>query len=116
MVLKVRIRRGSSKRKPRFFTLTAEPKLKVDGPLRGHLDYVVFTADTANGLQMRHADRTGNFIVDFSTLVPEVQAIELVRELYDGRMVKLPGRYRMEQLQGRFGFPASGGVSDGSLK
>lgn len=110
MVLRVRIRRSSPKRKPRFFTLTAEPKLKAEGLLRGHLDYVVFTADTGNGLQMWHADRTGNFIVDFSTLVSEAEAIELVRELYLGNTVKLPGRYRMEQLQGRFGFPGSGQV------
>jgi hypothetical protein len=108
MVIRVRIRRSSPKRKPRFFTLTAEPKLKADGPLRGHLDYVVFTADTANGLQMWHADRVGNFIVDFSTLVSKAVAIELVRELYDGRTVRLPGRYRLEQLEGRFGFPGSG--------
>ena len=105
MVIRVRIRRSVPKQKPRFFKLTAEPRLKADGPLRGYLDYVVFTACAKDGLHMWHADKSGNFIPDFSTLVPRSKAVAMVKDLYLGRPVALPGRYRMEQLRGRFGFP-----------
>ncbi len=105
MAIRVRIRSRVSKPRRGFFTLTAEPRLKQDGPLRGYLDYVVFTACTTDGLQMWHADKSGNLITDFSALVPPLTAIEIVKELYLGRTVALPGRYRIENLRGRFGFP-----------
>jgi hypothetical protein len=104
MVIRVRIRRRVRKPKPGFFTLKAEPRLRQDGPLRGYLDYVIFTAHTTGGLHLWHAHRHGDFIADFSALVPEEEAINLVRDLHSGQSVELPGRHRLELLQGRFGF------------
>jgi hypothetical protein len=104
MVIRVRIRRRVRKPKPGFFTLKAEPRLRQDGPLRGYLDYVIFTAHTTGGRHYWHAHRHGNFIADFSALVPEEEAINMVRDLHSGQAVELPGRHRLELLQGRFGF------------
>ena len=106
MALRIRIRIRVRRPKQVFFTLAAEPRLKPDGPVRGFLDYVVFTARTTAGLQMWIADKSGHLISDFSALVPEPKAIDIVRELYLGQPVALPGRYRLEELRGRFGFPA----------
>ncbi len=105
MPIRIRIQTGAKKTRRRFFTLTAEPRLRSDGPTRGYLDYIVFTARSARSLHMWQADRNGNFIVDFSALVPEKTATELVRELHLGNTVELPGRYELEQLRGRFSFP-----------
>src|SRR6202044_3590095 len=104
MVIRVRIRRRVRKPKPGFFTLKAEPRLWQDGPLRGFLDYVIFTAHTTKGLHLWHAHRHGNFIDDFSALVSEEEAIDIVRDLHSGQSVELAGRHRLELLQGRFGF------------
>jgi hypothetical protein len=104
MPIRIRIRLPRRKPRPGFFSLTAEPKLWQDGPLRGQLDYVVFTALTTDGLQMWHAYKNGNLIADFSALVPEQRAINLVKKLYGGWTVRVPGRHSVELLQGRFGF------------
>ncbi len=104
MVIRVRIRRAGSPR-PGFFSLTAEPRLREDGPLRGHLDYVIFTAKmTGGGLQAWHAHKNGNLIADFSALVPHESAVAMVKDLYLGRTVVVPGRHRAGLLKGRFEF------------
>ena len=104
MPIRIRIRLPRRKPRPGFFSLTAEPKLWQDGPLRGQLDYVVFTALTTGGLQMWHAYKTGNLIEDFSALVPQRRAIALVKNLYRGWTIRVPGRHPVELLHGRFGF------------
>lgn len=105
MAIRLRIQTGAAKPRRRFFTLTAEPRLRPEGPTRGYLDYIVFTARSTRSLHMWHADRNGNFIADFSALVPEETAAEIVRQLHLGQTVALPGRYQLEQLHGRFSFP-----------
>ena len=110
MAIRVRIRRAGSPR-PGFFSLTAEPRLREDGPLRGHLDYVIFKAQmSGGGLQMWHAHKNGNLIADFGALVPQEQAVAMVKDLYMGRTVTVPGRHRAGLLQGRFDFSAKGRV------
>jgi hypothetical protein len=105
MPIRIRIQTSPKTKRRRFFTLTAEARLRTDGPTQGYLDYIVFTARSARSLYMWQADRSGNFIVDFSALVPEKTATEVVRELHQGKTVELPGRYELEQLRGRFNFP-----------
>ena len=105
MPIRIRIQTAAKKTRRRFYTLTAEPRLRSDGPTQGYLDYIVFTARSARSLHMWQADRNGNFIVDFSALVPEKIATEVVKELHQGKTIELPGRYELEQLRGRFNFP-----------
>jgi hypothetical protein len=105
MPIRIRIESGAAKRRRRFFTLTAEPRLRTDGPAQGYLDYIVFTAKSSRSLHMWQADRSGNYIADFSALVPAAIAAEIVHELHHGHTVALPGRYQLEELRGKFGFP-----------
>jgi hypothetical protein len=104
MAIRVRIRLPR-RPKPRLFTLTAEPRLRQDARLRGFLDYIIFKArTTGGGLYMWHAHKNGKLIEDFSALVPKEQAIAIVKDLYMGRAIKVPGRHRFELLEGRFDF------------
>jgi hypothetical protein len=105
MAVRVRIRLPARRPRRGFFTLTAEPRLRQDETLRGYLDYIIFKVKTSGGgLYMWHARKNGNLIEDFSTLVPKEHAIELVRDLYQGRPIKVPGRHPFELLEGRFDF------------
>jgi hypothetical protein len=103
MVLRVRIPR-LTKTRPGTFTLRAEPRLRQDELLRGYLDYIVFRADTTRGLFLWHAHRHSHLVADFSALVPEETAIQLVKNLHQGQTIELPGRHKLELLKGRFGF------------
>jgi hypothetical protein len=105
MAIRVRIRLPARRPKPGLFTLTAAPRLRQDETLRGYLDYIIFKVrTTGGGLYMWHARKNGNLIEDFSVLVPKEQAIEIVKNLYMGRAIKVPGRHRFELLDGRFDF------------
>ncbi len=101
MAIRVRIKRNPRRH---LFTLGASPELIPDGPLRGHLDYIIFTAKTTKGMHVWHARKTGNLIADFSALVPHQQAVEIVRDLYLGHKITLPGRYPLDLLKDRFDF------------
>ena len=110
-MLKLRIKRrrvNRAKRDEALFKLTAQPEFKQDGPAKGFLDGVVFTAQSASSLYKWHTPNGGNFISDFNALVPMEKAIEVLHDLHSGRTVNLPGRYRAEQLQGKFGFDGRG--------
>jgi hypothetical protein len=112
MAIRVRIHRRVPRARQRRFTLTAVPRLKPDGPTRGFLDYVVFTARAPGTLHMWHADRSANLIADFSTLVPRQTATHIVRRLHLGHAILLPGRYRIDQFEAHFNFPGLASETD----
>ena len=104
MAIVIKIKRRAPHSSKALFALTAEPVFKTDGPTQGFLDAVIFTAQTPKALHKWLTPNNGNFIADFSTLVPMEKAIVILHDLHAGKTVTVPGQFRIDQLRDRFGF------------
>lgn len=104
MAIVIKIKRRAPRTSKALFALTAEPVFKTDGPTRGYLDGVIFTAQAPNALHKWLTPNQGNFIADFSELIPMKKAIAILHDLHAGKTVTVPGRFRIDQLRDRFGF------------
>jgi hypothetical protein len=104
MAIILKIKQKKKATAPPLYTLIAEPRMRPKGPLQGYLDWLVFTAQSRKSMYVWYALNTGNLVTDFGSLLPLEQALEILHELHRGNTVTVPGRYRLDQLQGRFGF------------
>jgi hypothetical protein len=104
MAIVIKIKRRPPRTSKVLFALTAEPVFKTDGPAKGYLDGVIFTAQAPNALHKWLTPNNGNFITDFSALLPMEKAIQILHDLHSGKIVTVPGAFRLDQLRDRFGF------------
>jgi hypothetical protein len=104
MTIVIKIKRRPPRSSKTLFALTAEPVFKTDGPTQGFLDGVIFTAQAPNALHKWLTPNQGNFIADFSELIPMKKAVAILHDLHSGKTVAVPGRFRIDQLRDRFGF------------
>jgi hypothetical protein len=104
MAIVIKIKRRAPRTSKTLFTLTAEPVFKTEGPTQGYLDGVIFTAQAPKALHKWLTPNNGNFIADFSALIPMENAIAILHDLHAGKTVTVPGHFRIDQLKDRFGF------------
>lgn len=104
MAIVIKIKRRAPRPSKTLFALTAEPVFKTEGPTQGYLDGVIFTAQASKALHKWHTSNNGNFIADFSALLPMEKAIAILHDLHSGKTVTVPGAFRLDQLRDRFGF------------
>ena len=104
MAIVIKIKRRVPRTSKALFAITAEPVFKTDGPTRGYLDGVIFTAQAPKALHKWLTPNNGNFIADFSALIPMEKAIAILHDLHEGKTVTVPGTFRIDQLKDRFGF------------
>ncbi len=108
MAIVIKIKRRAPRPSKTLFTLTAQPVFKTEGPTQGYLDGVIFTAQAPKALHKWLTPNNGNFIADFSALIPMEKAIAILHDLHEGNTVTVPGRFRIDQLRDRFGFTTKG--------
>ena len=104
IVIKIKRRPPRKRNSKTLFALAAEPVFKTEGPTQGYLDGVIFTAQAPKALHKWLTPNNGNFIADFSALIPMEKAIAILHDLHEGKTVTVPGSFRIDQLKDRFGF------------
>jgi hypothetical protein len=109
IVIKIKRRPPRKRISKPIFALTAQPVFKTEGPTQGYLDGVIFTAQAPNALHKWLTPNQGNFIADFSALISKDKAVEILHDLHSGKIVSIPGPFRLDQLKDRFGFTPNAG-------
>jgi hypothetical protein len=85
------------------FVLTAVPQILLEGPTKGHLKYVQFSA--SDGLTSHHwwSTNTGTYVEDFAKIMPKAEAYAIVASLRRGETVILPGYWALDEIKHKFG-------------
>jgi hypothetical protein len=84
------------------YKIAAQPKLFSEGPLKGMLEGVTFTASSRFDTQEWFADNRGQFVAAFSKLMPRSLATVIVAALLHGDTIELPGLFREHQIDSGF--------------
>jgi hypothetical protein len=81
------------------FVLTAVPQLLPEGPHEGYLGCVEFKA--TNGVKSYGwlTGNAGNYLEDFSKLLPRAEAKAVVAALQRGEKVIVPGYWTIDEIR-----------------
>lgn len=82
----------------RTYKIILSPVLVTEGPHKGHLDYVTFTASSGDRTVKMFAVYRGDFGYMLAKLAPGVEAASIVHQLMMGNNVELAGTFNALNL------------------
>jgi hypothetical protein len=84
------------------FVLIAIPGINGDRG-EGYLEFVTFEVQNSFMFAKWSAVNIGTFVEEFSKIVPQSQAIEILNRLRAGKTVQFPGLWALDDIKSKLG-------------